>query len=1192
MPAQPNFPQMEEEILAFWKREKIFEQTLAKKSPQGDFVFYEGPPTANGKPGIHHIEARAYKDVIPRYKTMRGYHVERKAGWDTHGLPVELQVEKLLKISGKKQIESLKATPEESIAFFNQKCRESVWEYLREWEKSTERIGFWEDMEHPYVTYENSYIETLWHIIKRVYDKGLLEKDYKVVPYCPRCGTPLSSHELAQGYDEAEDPSIYVKFQIPNPKSQKNSNFQFPTSNPIFFLVWTTTPWTLPGNVALAVKEDAEYALVEVAGEHLILAKERLSSLGDTIYAVKDTCKGKDLVGLEYEPLYSFVKYDQKAHYVAAADFVSLEDGTGIVHTAVMYGVDDFELGTKLGLPKKHLVDPEGKFIPEVKPWAGMFVKDADPKIMENLEARGLMFRQETIKHTYPFCWRCDTPLIYYARDSWFIRMTKLKDSLIRANKGINWVPSHVRDGRFGEFLRELKDWAFSRERYWGTPLPIWICDACGEKKVIGSFEDFPRTPSGNTYFLMRHGMAEHNVQDVFGGRREEYHLTPKGKKDIAAAAKKLGQEKIDLILTSDIARARETAAIVAEHTDAEVQPDERLRERFAPQLDGKPVVEFLTVFPNLLSAFDQAPDGAESSSDILKRVFDLFSELEKKYQNKKILLVSHGDPLWVMEGVLRGMSRRGMVEWGGGTGHYIKQGEVRAITPKLLPRGPDGLVDPHRPYIDRVTFTCDACGKVMRRIKEVSDVWFDSGSMPFAQEQRSEIGGWRSETEGRSKQPRLYPADYISEAVDQTRGWFYTLLAVATLLDFPAPYKNVIVLGIFLDKNGQKMSKSRGNIIDPQKIIDHYGADTLRWWMYTVNQPIEDKRFDEQELAVIQRQTFMILWNVLSFYKMYATGQISNIKYQISNVLDQWIVSKLHTLVKETTDHLEHYRLTEATRGIASFITDLSTWYVRRSRERFKAGDASAIAVLRQTLETLAHLMAPFTPFLAEKIFQSVFASPDRDRDEAISVETRSLPPRQARGRADIPSVHLADWPKADKKLIDQKLLDEMKLVRNIVERGHAARAAAKIKVRQPLAKLTIVCTTPGVVQESIEILKDELNVKAVEFHKGKALEVALDTAITPALKHEGAARDIIRTVNDLRKQAGLTPQDRIALYYDTADPFAQETIKELGDEIKRATRASTLSFRVRPGGREISPSEVLTLDTGTIWLGIAKTE
>ncbi|HOZ36424.1 MAG TPA: isoleucine--tRNA ligase [bacterium] len=929
-----NIPEKELEILKFWQDKEIFKKTLGKDAPQGNFVFYEGPPTANGKPGIHHVEARAFKDLIPRFKTMNGFRVERRAGWDTHGLPVELEVEKKLGLKNKKDVEAY------GVKEFNEKCKESVWQYVGDWEKMTERVAFWVDMEHPYVTYHNEYIESLWWIIKQVYERGLMYQGYKVVPQCPRCGTALSSHEVAQGYKNVKEDSVYIKFKL---KDKPNE----------YILAWTTTPWTLPGNVALAVGENIDYVLIEnkEIKEKYILAKDLIAKvLGEnwpeSFTLVQDKISGKDLVGLEYEPLFPGVVTEQHTNYqnafkVYAADFVSTEDGTGVVHTAVMYGADDYELGEKIGLPKVHSVNLDGTFNELVPQWQGRFVKDVEPEIIADLKVRNILFKTENYAHDYPFCWRCDTPLIYYAKDAWFFQMSTLHDQLIKNNEGINWEPAHIKEGRFGEWLREAKDWGISRERYWGTPIPVWRCSACQEIKVVGSFE-----------------------------------------------------------------------------------------------------------------------------------------ELEKLSGQK--------------------------------------------------------IVDPHRPFIDEVTIKCEKCGGVMKRTPEVIDCWFDSGAMPFSQLH------YPFENKELIDSGAYYPAEFISEAIDQTRGWFYTLLAVATLLGKRAPYKNVICLGHILDKNGQKMSKHIGNVVNPWEMFEKYGADAVRWYLYTVNQPGEAKRFDEQLLKESTR-TFTTLLNVLSFYQMYAQQETK--QDELRNILDKWIVAKLNSLIKAVSDSWNHYDIFTGARQIRDFIEELSTWYLRRSRERFKGDDEadknSALSTLHYVLLELSKLLAPATPFLAEYLYQEL--------------------------KGEQESVHLDVWPLAKEELIDQKVLTQMNSVRQVVELGLAERAEAGIKIRQPLGKLKIRNSKLKINEEYLDLLKDELNIKEVEQVEGEGeLTVELDTTLNDELKEEGIVRELIRTINNIRKEMKLTIQDRIKISYRAEDELLNKVFEKYGEELKKGTLADSLEASV----------------------------
>lgn len=907
-PVEPrvNFPQLEEKVLKFWQENKIFEKSLEKnKNSNKNFTFYEGPPTANGKPGIHHVEARSFKDIIPRFRTMQGFNVPRQAGWDCHGLPVELQVEKQLGISGKPQIE------EYGIEEFNALCRKSVYEYVDEWTKLTKRMGYWVDTENPYETMDNGYIEKEWGLLKQMWEKELLYEDYKVVPYCPRCGTSLSSHELALGYkDDVEDPSLFVKFKL---KHEDNA----------YFLAWTTTPWTLPGNVALAVSADESYIKLKVGSEILILAEKRAEELkleGEII----EKMKGKDLVNIEYEPLFSFVSYDQKAHFVIPADFVSMDEGTGIVHTAVMYGEDDFKLGEKFGLPKKHVVNEKGEFVGEVETWAGKFVKNktVEKEIIESLNKNGNLLKAETIKHTYPFCWRCATPLLYYAMISWYLKTTAVKDKLIENNNSVNWIPEHIKEGRMGEWLRNNRDWALSRSRYWGTPLPIWRCEKCKHTQIVGSVSQLSKL-----------------------------------------AGKDLSQ------------------------------------------------------------------------------------------------------------------------------------------------------LDLHRPFIDEITFSCVKCEGEMRRLNFVLDCWFDSGAMPFA-----------SETQN-------FPADYISEAIDQTRGWFYTLQAVATLLGKDTAYKNVICLGHLLDEKGNKMSKSKGNVVDPWQIMGSVGADATRWYMYSTIAPGPSFRFSENLVKDVTKRFLLILWNSYNYFISYsnlASWSPNSETQESQNILDKWILVRLQKLVNKTTELLENYDLFNSTHVIEEFVTkDFSQWYVRRSRGR---NDNEFFQTSHQVLVTLAKLIAPFAPFVSEEMYKNL------TKEE---------------------SVHLSNWPE-EKKLSKEEagLLKEMQQVREIVEKVHSIRKENQIALRQPLSEVKI--NTKG-LENYFDIIKDELNVKNVNDNSS---DIQLDTEITSELKAEGKARDIIRQIQEERKKLG-TKLDQMVEVTLPSWP------KEHEDEIKTKALADNIiegEFKVTP--------------------------
>jgi isoleucyl-tRNA synthetase len=1094
-------------ILKFWAENKIFQKSLEKPAPRGEFVFYEGPPTANGRPGIHHLAARSYKDIIPRYKTMRGYHVRRKAGWDTHGLPVELQVEKALGFKSKKEIEAY------GIAAFNQKCRESVWEYKAEWEKFTERIGFWLDQEHSYVTYHNDYIETLWQVFKKVEERGLLYRDYKVVPWCPRCGTALSSHELAQGYKEVSDTAVYVKFKVvadqklfqvlgKNPQTVQKSPV-----GPVYLLAWTTTPWTLPGNVALAVGEDVEYVAVKVGDETLILAKQLAESAGfsnraDWLSAEADPKErgrkilGRDLLGLKYEPLFDFpALQNDKSHQVYAADFVTTTEGTGIVHTAVMYGADDFELGTKLGLPKSHLVGEDGRFIAGT-PWAGKKVTEVGTEIITDLEARDLLFKQEKYIHTYPFCWRCQTPLIYYARDSWYIRMSELRSELVKENEKINWTPAHIKEGRFGEWLREIKDWAISRERYWGTPLPIWENADRSKRLVVGSLEELKGLvkKSGNQYFVMRHGEADHNVKNILSSKSDNpHHLTPKGEAAVARAVAGLAGSDIDLIIASPFVRTRETAAIAQKALglkSEQLLTDERLRELQVGSFEGQ----------SAAVAYAGQP-GVETHAQVRCRVKELIYELENQYQNKKILLVTHDSPA------------RELAD----TADSFELAELRPIDFVPVPHNENYELDFHRPFIDEIVLVKD--GVEYKRVPEVADVWFDSGAMPFAQDH------YPFATE-----KIAYPADYIAEALDQTRGWFYTLLAVGLLMGRGAPYKNVVCLGLLLDKQGKKMSKSVGNVVDPWEMMGKYGADALRLWFYGVNQPGEAKRFDEETVKELGRKPLTLLLNVLAFYKLYPAKAAP--AGESKNILDRWLAVRLSEVTALVGEHLDNYRVFEAVRLVGDLIDDLSTWYLRRSRDRLRTGEAGAAAVLRTALNQIARLLAPFAPFAAETVYQAV----------------------KLEGEPE--SVHLAEWPASGR--VEERLLGEMMEVRRVVSLGLEARAKGGFKIRQPLASIKI---KTQISVEYFDLICDELNVKTFSVDGGLVTDVELDTNLTPELINEGQWRELVRAIQDERKKKGLAPGQLARAEVAVSPKFKSYLESNLAD-LKQTTALSELKL------------------------------
>ena len=1009
-----NFVGREKEVEKFWEENHIFEKSIEEREGCPEYIFYDGPPTANGKPHIGHVLTRVIKDMIPRYRTMKGYMVPRKAGWDTHGLPVELEVEKSLGLDGKDQIEKYGLEP------FIKKCKESVWKYKGMWEDFSSTVGFWADMEHPYVTYHNTFIESEWWALKQIWEKGLLYKGFKIVPYCPRCGTPLSAQEVAQGYKDVKERSAVVRFKVKDEDA--------------YILAWTTTPWTLPSNLALCVNPEEDYAKVKAADGYtyymacalLDTVLGKLGEEGKPAYEILETYKGTELEGKEYEPLYqcaadAAAKQNKKAFYVTCDTYVTLTDGTGVVHIAPAFGEDDANVGRKYGLPFVQLVDEKGNMA-ESTPFAGLFVKKADPEVLKDLDARGLLFDAPKFEHSYPHCWRCDTPLIYYARESWFIKMTAVRDDLIANNNTINWIPESIGKGRFGDWIENVQDWGISRNRYWGTPLNIWECE-CGHMHSIGS-----------------------------------------------------------------IAELKEMS--------------------------------------------DNCPDDIEL----------------------------------------------------------------------------------HRPYIDAVTIKCPKCGKEMRRVPEVIDCWFDSGSMPFAQHHYP--------FENQDLFESQFPADFISEAVDQTRGWFYSLLAISTLIFNKAPYKNVIVLGHVQDENGQKMSKSKGNAVDPFDALEKYGADAIRWYFYINSAPWLPNRFHGKAVTEGQRKFMGTLWNTYAFFVLYANiDEFDATKYTLEydklSVMDKWLLSKMNTMVKEVDSNLENYRIPEAARALQEFVDDMSNWYVRRSRERFWAkgmeqDKINAYMTLYTALVTVSKAAAPMIPFMTEEIYQNLVCSIDADAPE---------------------SVHLCLFPEVNEEQIDPELEENMDHVLKLVVMGRACRNTSNIKNRQPIGQMFVKAgfSLPEFYQE---IVADELNVKNVKFTEdvreftsysfkpqlktvgpkyGKLLggikaaldsvdgnaamdelndtgalkldvngqeitlfkedllidtkqidgfvsendngiTVVLDTNLSEELLEEGFVREIISKIQTMRKEAGFEVMDRIRVTYNGTEKAENVFLKnaaEIGGEV-----------------------------------------
>ncbi len=1147
---QVDIVKEEAKTLEFWEENKIFEKTLEATKNGRPFIFFEGPPTANAKPGIHHVLSRAFKDVVLRYQTMRGRFVLRRAGWDTHGLPVEIEVEKKLGLKLKKDVETF------GIAKFNRQCKESVWQYKEDWEKLTRRMGFWLDLKNYYATYEPKYIESLWSVLKNIWDKNLLVKDYKVVPYCARCGTPISSHEVAQGYSAITDFSVFVKFKI---KEKENT----------YLLAWTTTPWTLPGNVALAVGPKITYQEVATGAEHFILAKDLAVKVfaGQDYKVVKDL-KASDLSKLSYEPLFKIKELaSPKSYRVYPADFVSTTEGTGIVHTAVMYGVDDFELGAKIGLPKFHTVNKEGEFIKSVPVVGGLRIvsdgkKDdiTEKAILYYLKKQNLLFKEEAHTHEYPFCWRCKSPLLYYARDSWFIKMSELRQKLIANNEKINWMPEHIKEGRFGEWLREVKDWAISRERYWGTPLPIWECTKCDHRLIIGSLEELNqfRFDKPAEFILMRHGEAESNVKGLCSAYPEKTlnPLTEKGRVQVLASAKKikeeLDKEKITAIYSSDLLRTRETAQILADELKIkEVFFDARLREINTGEFNGGPFSEYEKYFNSFRDKFIRpAPEG-ESWLDVSKRVRKFLADISIKHAGKKVAVVSHMDPLFLMQ-ISNGIYGEDEIELlyqnaVKNSKLVLNPAEFAFIETKNWPRDEDGDLDMHRPFIDEIFLKCSKCSSKMKRVKDLADVWFDSGAMPWASQNKN------LNLKSKKLPSNFFPADYICEAIDQTRGWFYTLLAVATALGEGAPYKNVISLSHVLDENGEKMSESKGNTVDPMMLGDKVGFDALRWYFYSVNSPGDNKLFNLKDVETRQRQFAHTIINSFLFLETYFEKSPLSLKASY-NVLDHWILSRLENIRAGITSALDNYDITSASRLLEDFVGDMSNWYIRRSRKRLQKQGMDAVKMgaqqtLFKILESLAILVSPFNPFLAEWLYQNL-----------KSLNPNNLTPKPCL------SVHLEAWPVkaiAPKNVASEKVMAK---ARNVVALGLAERARAGIKVRQPLNALYLSSTDYNLVGDVLDVVSEELNVKKVVTDRALAKNsVRLDIELTPALREEGLVRELIRNINDMRKEAKLTPEDKIILYYsiDQGSNF-KELLARWEQVIKTETRSSQINFSI----------------------------
>ena len=1175
----------EEETLKFWQDNKIFEKSLTKPASKGEFVFYDGPPFATGLPHYGHLLGSTAKDLIPRYKTMRGYHVRRRWGWDTHGLPVENIVEKKLGLKNKKEIVEL------GVEKFNELCRAQVLEYVDAWKQYVDRLGRWVDFDNSYKTMNATYTESVWWALSELNKKGLLYEGRKVLMYCPHCETPLAKAEIAMdnSYKDVTEDAVTVKFKVKNPEKHN-----LPENT--YLLAWTTTPWTLPANVALAVGPEIEYALVTHPLPSLINKRGRdevrvsyvlASALASKIFGpeakIEKTFFGKDLEGIEYEPLFdipAIKNTDKRSHYVALADFVTTEEGTGIVHTAVIYGEDDYRLGLEKDLPMVPVLNANGTYndlVPEFL--RGQYIKKADKLVIEDLEKRGLLFAKAPNTHSYPHCYRCGTPLIYNALSSWFINIQKIKARMIELNENINWFPEHLKHGRFLNILKNAPDWTISRNRFWASPLPIWKHNpnspgegGCEKVQVIGSLEALRvKTPkSDNKYFLMRHGRAESNgtgkISDKVG---ENNYLTEDGKNEVLKSAKELGGQKIDLIFASDIERTKETAEIVARELGIDsrnIVYDARLREMQVGNGAWKDWQEIKVHWGK--TPYDKDMRGAETFDDVRKRALEFVFELAAKYKGKNILIVTHGIvPLVLFSSFATSttehMNKKLDGAWDPQTGEW------REFPFWAYPHDANFLLDYHRPYIDEIKLVCE-CGSVMTRIPEVVDCWVESGCMPFAE--------YHYPSENKSEFEKRAPGDYIAEYIAQTRTWFYYMLAVSTALFDHEPFKNVSVTGTILAGDGNKMSKSLGNYTDPLVLIDKYGADAYRYYMMTgVVMQGEDTLFKDEEVKEVYQRIINILWNTVLFYQMYVefdpkASPLGTLKVRPSNpnsghVLDRWIIARLAELHREVTNNLDKYDTVRAGRPIKDFINDLSTWYIRRSRDRFKSPEESppgtgglssgadreaAISTTRFVLLELAKIIAPFMPFLSEQVYKAV--------------------------GGELESVHLEEWTPLRQDSAEQEehsnIQANMRMTRDVVSLALEARQKAGIKVRQPLGRLRIKNKKENVGQEFVDLIKDEVNVKEIEFDDSLETEVWLDTSLTPELELEGRMRDLVREVQEKRKEMGLQPNDKISL---TLPESLRHLSSEYESEIKKSVHADGIML-----GEELSVTKIGDLPAG----------
>ncbi|HEX8591450.1 MAG TPA: class I tRNA ligase family protein [Candidatus Paceibacterota bacterium] len=1093
----------EEEVLAFWKENQIFEKTLEKKAPKGEFVFYDGPPFATGLPHQGTLLSSISKDVVPRYKTMRGYRVRRRWGWDVHGLPIESLVEKKLGLKSKKDILAL------GVEAFNEAARSMVLEYVHDWKRYVERIGRFVDFDNSFKTMDASYMESVWWALKQIHEKGRLYEGRKVLMYCPHCETPLAKAEIAMDntYKDITEDAVTVEFRLKDDPSTS-------------LLAWTTTPWTLPGNVALAVGPDIDYVTIEKPDEgtgpvvRFILAKARLvDTFGEEGYSIVSEQKGSELAGLAYEPLYEIEKvraHEGKKWMVLPADFVTTEDGTGIVHTAVIYGEDDYQLGLKEGLPMVPLLNPNATYNNDAPEFLhGKYIKKAEAEIKDDLEGRGLLFAKAPNTHSYPHCYRCGTPLIYNAVSSWFINIQEIKDRMLEENENITWAPAYLKQGRFRKNLESAPDWTISRNRFWASPLPIWK-DSDGKVTVVGSVEELKKLTkrSGNRYFVTRHGEAENNVLDLLDSTNEKkWPLTDKGRERAREGAQKIKDAGITKIFASPFERTKQTAEIMAGElglSKADIIYTDRIRDFDFGELHGTSHKAFTEDLRKRLLYTDKVPGGA-SYQDEKNRFGEFLYELEREHQNENILIVSHGIAVEALRAVVKGDNKKeSKVDTLDNP--IPAYGEPVALDFVPLPHNRDYELDLHIPYIDQVDLVTED-GRPLSRIPEVVDCWVESGSMPFAE--------YHYPFENKEEFEKRFPGDFVSEYIGQTRAWFYYMHAMGVSVFDSAPFRNVAVTGNILAADGEKISKSKRNYTDPYVLFDTYGADAFRLYvMGSVVMQAEDLYFRDEDVKEAQNRVMNMVRNIYAFYALYK-DELKESAGTSTHVLDRWILIRLKELIETTTDAFDRYDLPRAVRPIREFIDDLSTWYVRRSRDRVKGLDEAdkqaALRTLHYVLKELSKVMAPVTPFVADEIYRNI-----RDEDEPES-------------------VHLAEWPEtgsgvldAAKKLFgagDATLVADMVRVRELASEGLMLRQKANIKVRQPLAALSV----PGELSRELKmLLEDEVNVKEV---RSGASEIALDTELTPELVREGDVREFVRALADARKDIGLAPKDQVTV-------------------------------------------------------------